>query len=302
MRLVLALPAVVWLGLTPPPARAAEPPAAVLSLRLPHAPGPEQPAPVAGWTETLTAPRPLRLHFLRLDLRDPRLEPCVLLGADPDGTGPAEATLTDPRQLAGRASGVLAAVNANAFAHLAAATPAERRRGWYAGKAVDIQGLAAAAGTLRSPAQDHRIPFWFDAAGHPHLGTAAGDPPVHHGVADWGALLVTGGKVVAKTDAALHPRTLAGFDAAGRWWWLVVVDGRRRGVSEGMSLAEAAALMRARGCTEAVNLDGGGSSILLQQTSADPALTVINQPSDGRPRPIPVMLGVRRKPVPGAVP
>lgn len=265
-----------------------------MSVRLARPPGDGQAAAVTGWSETRTKPRPLRLHFVRIDLKDPRIEPCVLLGDDPDGAGPAEAALTVPNKLAGREPGLLAAVNANAFAHLPSAGAAERARGWFAGKSVDIQGLAAADGSVRSGVQPGRVSFWFDAARQPHLGPPDGEA-IRHGVADWGNLLVTGGKAVIKPDKVLHPRTLAGFDASGRWLVLVVVDGRRADVSEGMSLTEAASLMLAQGCAEAINLDGGGSSILLQRDPAKPGLSVINQPSDGRPRPIPVMLGVRLK-------
>ncbi|MCU0780833.1 MAG: phosphodiester glycosidase family protein, partial [Akkermansiaceae bacterium] len=208
---------------------------------------------------------------------------------------PAEATLTKPVALARTTPGLLAAVNANAFAHLPTATAAERKRGWFAGKAVDIHGLAAADGKIRSPSAGERTDFWFDAAGRPHLGEVPPETKIRHGVADWGQLLVKDGRILAGPDGALHPRTLAGFDAGRRWWWLVVIDGRRRGVSEGMTLAECAELMAARGCAYAINLDGGGSSILLQQVPAKPGPTTINRPSDGTPRAIPVMLGVRRK-------
>ena len=273
---------------------AAKPPGE-LSVRLPAAPGETQPAPVIGWSETLTLPRPLRLHFLRIDLRDPRIEPCVILAEDPDGAGPAEAKLTRPPELAKRVPGLLAAVNANAFAHLSTATPAERKRGWFAGKAVDIQGLAAADGNTRSESQPGRVPFWFDASNQPHLGPPAAGEKITAGVADWGDLLVTGGKLVAKPAPVLHPRTLAGFDAARRWLLLVVVDGRQPGTSEGMSLPEAAALMQRHACSEALNLDGGGSSILLQKQPGKPGFAIINHPSDGTPRAIPVMLGVRQR-------
>lgn len=269
--------------------------AAPLSLRLDKAPADEQPAPVAGWSETRTQPRPLRIHFLRIDLRSPRIEPCVILAADPDGQGPAEATLTKPAALARTEPRMLAAVNANAFAHLSAANTAERKRGWYPGKPVDIQGIAAANGIIRSPHAGGRTDFWFDPEGNPHLGPAADDLTVQHAVADWGDLLVKDGRTVAKPDTALHPRTLAGFDATSRWLWLVVVDGRNRGTSEGMTLTESAALMTACGCANAINLDGGGSSILLQKDPAKPGLVTINHPSDGTPRAIPVMLGVREK-------
>jgi hypothetical protein len=266
-----------------------------LSVRLKSPPGADQEAPLVCWSETLTAPRPLRLHFLRADLHDPRIEPCVILADDPDGAGPAEATLTSPQKLASRAPGLLAAVNANAFAHLASASAAERKRGWFAGKAVDIQGLAAADGGIRSESEAKRIPLWFDASKQPHLKPPAAGEKIRHGVADWIDLLLSGGEIVAKPSPVLHPRTLAGFDPSRRWLLLVVVDGRQRGTSEGMSLLEVAALMKAHGCSEAINLDGGGSSILLQRQPGQPGFSIVNHPSDGSPRPIPVMLGIRKK-------
>jgi Phosphodiester glycosidase/SPOR domain len=56
-----------------------------------------------------------------------------------------------------------------------------------------------------------------------------------------------------------NPRTLAGVTAAGNVL-LVAVDGRRPGHSVGLSFRESAALMRALGAEDAVNLDGGGST------------------------------------------
>ncbi|MFG3292038.1 phosphodiester glycosidase family protein [Streptomyces sp. NPDC048179] len=58
-----------------------------------------------------------------------------------------------------------------------------------------------------------------------------------------------------------QPRTLAGVDRHGRLL-LVTVDGRQPGVSEGFTLAEAAAFMRSLGAVQALNLDGGGSTAM----------------------------------------
>ncbi|MFF8806215.1 phosphodiester glycosidase family protein [Streptomyces omiyaensis] len=70
-----------------------------------------------------------------------------------------------------------------------------------------------------------------------------------------------------------NPRSMIGVDAAGRLL-LVVADGRRPGVSEGLSIDGAARLMRALGARDALNLDGGGSSVLATRTG------VVNRPSD----------------------
>ncbi len=64
-------------------------------------------------------------------------------------------------------------------------------------------------------------------------------------------------------SAERHPRTAVGFDPMRRRLWLVVADGRREGVSEGMTLLELSSLLRALGAVDALNLDGGGSSVMV---------------------------------------
>ena len=49
--------------------------------------------------------------------------------------------------------------------------------------------------------------------------------------------------------------------------------------------------MQDYGCDEALNLDGGGSSIMLLEKEGE--LKVMNRPS-GKYRPVPVMLGIRK--------
>jgi hypothetical protein len=73
--------------------------------------------------------------------------------------------------------------------------------------------------------------------------------------------------------AGRNPLTLAGVRADGKLL-LVTVDGRRPGWSAGMTLTEAARLMRSLGATDALNLDGGGSSTMVVRGE------VVNRPSD----------------------
>jgi hypothetical protein len=90
-------------------------------------------------------------------------------------------------------------------------------------------------------------------------------------------LLRNGQRVFADVASSLvrqrHPRTLVGRTAAGDVL-LVTVDGRQPGYSTGMTLAEAADLMRSLGTVDALNLDGGGSTTFVV------AGDVVNRPSD----------------------
>ncbi len=101
--------------------------------------------------------------------------------------------------------------------------------------------------------------------------------------------------------AGRHPRTAVGWNAAETL--LVTVDGRQPGYSIGLSLPDTAELLRSLGVTEAVNLDGGGSTTLAA------GATVLNRPSDRmvkragkqqivhEPRPGDVVVGAVERPV-----
>jgi hypothetical protein len=60
-----------------------------------------------------------------------------------------------------------------------------------------------------------------------------------------------------------HPRTALGWDPDRRRVWIVVAEGRGEGRAEGMTLPELADLFLSLGATEALNLDGGGSSVMV---------------------------------------
>ncbi|MDO4697951.1 MAG: phosphodiester glycosidase family protein [Pasteurellaceae bacterium] len=59
-----------------------------------------------------------------------------------------------------------------------------------------------------------------------------------------------------------HPRTMVGLDNKRQWLYLVVVEGRQLNY-RGMTMDELAELATQIGLTQAVNLDGGGSSTMV---------------------------------------
>ena len=80
-----------------------------------------------------------------------------------------------------------------------------------------------------------------------------------------------------------HPRTGVGVTADGRIL-MVTVDGRRSGYSVGVSLKEMGQLMKSLGATDALNLYGGGSTVLAKRNIKNGRFRVNNRPSDGRER------------------
>lgn len=88
-----------------------------------------------------------------------------------------------------------------------------------------------------------------------------------------------------------HPRTMIGLSAGGDIW-LVTVDGRQPTFSVGMTLLELQALARRLNLTDALNLDGGGSTTMWVTGE------VVNQPSDATgPRKVSDALLVFPKPL-----
>lgn len=87
---------------------------------------------------------------------------------------------------------------------------------------------------------------------------------------------------------ARHPRTVLGFNAARDRLYLAVIDGRASPTRVGMTCDEMVTLMQGLGATDAVNLDGGGSSTMWLQGPG-----VVNYPSDGNPRVVANHLAIR---------
>ena len=244
--------------------------------------------------ETGTQPRPLEIHVLEVNLGVEGMSIEALVPPDPDADGPAESSLLEPEKLALQPD-IVGAVNANAFGGIPDAN-GKTPEGWQADMPVTICGWARNGGVDMSPAEPGYGSFWIDATGRAHVGNNPGNASkdARAAVAGFG-LLLGGGKVVTPVDTALHPRTAVGTDTSGSHVWLVVVDGRQPGVSEGMTCHELAGFMQRLGCTDAVNLDGGGSSVVMKATPSG-ALEVANRPSGKGTRPVPVMLAVKRRP------
>lgn len=90
---------------------------------------------------------------------------------------------------------------------------------------------------------------------------------------------------MGKAIGDLHPRTAMGYTEKGELV-VLVVEGRHKNVSAGVSLIQLAAMMQSLGCVEALNLDGGGSTCMLIQ--GKPVIRVSDL-KDGEPtqRPVP---------------
>ncbi len=221
------------------------------------------------------------------------------------GTASQEAVLLPTDEWA-RQVGAVLAINANFFAK-------------QGDGAADIIGLSISDGVIVSPPRKYqgmadpalmidkqgtiRVGLidatqleeaWLAVAG---VGASESDPTR-------GGLLVHEGRNQGKSarvePLTRHPRTAIGTDAQGRWLYVLVIDGRQPHWSIGATLEETAAILIDYGATEAINLDGGGSTSFyydpqkmrtMQNAIDEKVLT--NRPSDGVFRPVANHLGVR---------
>ena len=96
-------------------------------------------------------------------------------------------------------------------------------------------------------------------------------------------------------DKGLAPRTVFGLDASRRKLVLLVVDGRQPNYSVGAFGTDLYEILRKEGVTDAVNMDGGGSSTLsvFDEKSGNP--WTLNRSSDGRPRRNALNVGITLK-------
>jgi sugar phosphate isomerase/epimerase len=232
----------------------------------------------------LTSPRPLRGHMVRIDLTDPRVRFVVT----PDnGPRPEE---TDSLRTSSflKKTRCQLAINANPFTPV---HPAE-------GLSQDVSGLLIADGDLVSPAQDALPALLINTRGEARIA----EPPfdltdVQYAVGGF-SIVLKEGQITAR-GTQCHPRTAAGISPDGRYLYLLVIDGRQPGYSEGASTAEVAAWLRSLGAADGINLDGGGTSTLVMNQPHG-AAALVNRPIHrgipGLERPSAAHLGVKAIP------
>lgn len=103
-----------------------------------------------------------------------------------------------------------------------------------------------------------------------------------------GDIIVDNGQVADSSGwdkdlAAINPRSAMGIKADGTLVFYTL-DGRQPGYSTGLTMTELAEEMINRGCVQAVNLDGGGSTVLSMLLPGQDKAAVTNSPSDGQER------------------
>ncbi len=106
---------------------------------------------------------------------------------------------------------------------------------------------------------------------------------VQVGMGSVGGRLLKNGEVNEDLPTGAAPRTAIGIKDDGSIV-LYTIDGRQSGHSYGVQLKTLAKRMKELGCTDAINLDGGGSTEMVVQLPGYENSMLINKPSDGGER------------------
>ena len=211
------------------------------------------------------------VNVLRIDLTAPGIQ-LMSTPRSPDYVEEFSETRSMTTSHFIRALGVQAAINGNWFFPCCSEIE---------GTPTDLWGLAMSSNTVVSSQRDETFStsmFFTSNNWTTMLGTNW--PPVAS-ASVWTAVsgknpLLYHGEYVG-TNVVVAPRSALGLSADRRYLFLLVIDGRQPGYSEGASDLDTAAWLRRCGAYDAMMLDGGGSSTLAISDAARGAL-VLNRP------------------------
>jgi exopolysaccharide biosynthesis protein len=193
--------------------------------------------------------------------------------------------------------GLQAAINANFFAPCCNATNEQKT----------VLGLAVSDGnTVSAPdgTPGQNASLLIDQKNHASISEITDTTDisnVFNAVTGSGIIVQDGLNVGGDTPfgdgADPNPRTSVGLSQNGRYLYVVVIDGRQPGYSVGTTSMETAQIMIAFGAYTAINLDGGGSTDLVEDNGHGGA-TIVNKPSGGAERFDANQIGIRALPLP----
>lgn len=246
-------------------------------------------------------PRPVVIHIVGIDLTEPGVEVIVSPGLDSETEAPSGQTIARTTSQFLSESQVQIAVNASFFYPFHEHTPWDY--GPKVGDRVHPLGQAIAAGIPYVAPQADWHPLCVLESSRLHIATDALCPDhTQAAVSGWPLLIAGAPYDVEQRPSSDKPygRLVAGTNRAGTYLWLVAIDGKQPLYSQGMTLAEVTAFMQDLGAVDAVNLDGGGSTTLVQATPDGPKLlnAAIHTKRPMRERPVANHIGIYAPPLP----
>ena len=242
-------------------------------------------------------PRPVTIHLLKIDTRTPGLR---FLVTPPDKPGDAKPLIARMTSEFLREHHLQAAINGDFFYP------------WKSNGVLDYYPHHHDLVTVNSDAVSDGVRYvtrnaksletlYLSKENHASFSLPKGEKP-------WNAI---GGRRLLRNNVShAHsdydktvpdPRTAVGLSPDHNILYLVCVDGRQTGYSDGMTILELAEFFRSLGVRDAINLDGGGSTALVIGNGKNGS-QVLNRPIDkrfpGHERYVANHLGIYAAPLP----
>jgi hypothetical protein len=250
--------------------------------------------PVSGivyYSETRPQP-PTRLFVAEIDLTNPKVRVRVSPGGpDPDGPGPWQTTLMPPTRIAAREHMDLV-INGDFFRARGVKDAEGTNSSFRAEIWSAVSGPAATDGRVWATSANPRPCLVVNKNREVIIEMLEHPNPDAWEVVAGNTMLIAAAVPVPHTNQVRHPRTAIGLDAARTKLVILVVDGRKPGIAAGMNYDELAAEMIRLGCRDAINLDGGGSSVMAIRDPITAKFHILNEPTDGSERAVANVLGV----------
>ena len=251
-----------------------------------------QPIPGITFHEVTRTNPPTRFFVAEVDLTTPRLHLRVAPGGpDPDGPGKWETTLMEPTRIADREKFDFV-INGDFFIAQGVNDAEGAKSAFRAAQWALTEGPAVTDGHVWSASTNARPCLVVHTNGSVAIEAVSQPPPNDWQVIGGNTVLVLKGQVIPHKNIIHHPRTAVGLDATGTKLIILLVDGRKPGIANGMSYDELGVEMQRLGCNVALNLDGGGSSAMAVRDPATGKMKILNEPTDGRERAVADVLGI----------
>ncbi|MEM6436880.1 MAG: phosphodiester glycosidase family protein [Cyanobacteria bacterium P01_D01_bin.115] len=241
-------------------------------------------------------PWPQVIHIVTIDLSQAELAVLV-------SPGTVVATCTEAAEFETTAlttsdflaqNNLALAINANFFAPFSETTPWN----FYPGPGDDtrVLGTAISDGVPYSLSESERPALCFGLDNRAQIASEGTCPPdTQQAIAGKQQLVWDGAPVPIEEKDTPYARVMAAVNQQGDRLWLVIVDGKQPGYSEGATLAQLTQIALRLEAAAAINLDGGGSTTLAIATPQGPrALNApIHTKLPMRQRPVANHLGFR---------
>jgi len=209
----------------------------------------------------------------------------ILTGADKSGRGETRSALTSDFV---RKQNVQLAVNGSPFSRVDILN--------RSGRPMDIIGVQINEGVSVSPPVKSLDALYILKDGSIEMGSQSRIPEKTRSALGGFHLLLRNGVILGEKDGR-NPRTAVGISSDGKTLYLAVFDGRQKNRA-GLTTEEAALWMKWLGSSTALNLDGGGSTVMVLKDTKG-FVHVLNSPVHrGRPgleRVVANHLGIRLK-------